>query len=190
MNITEDIARLLVSVKRSGEGNLLINIGRVDSEIQTNFLSKYLKEINPANILETGTNSGCFSILVKETLGKRNIHTFGIDEWSEECINKIHEHYGEKFINFYVGNSLQTLSNFSLEEKIDFAWVDGGHEFNVATSDLKNCQRLNIKNIFVDDYNYITSVRNAVDNFVSISEYIIADLSIDERGVVYLKARP
>lgn len=167
------------------QGNLLMHTSYECRNEQVDFLSKYLLQINPKKILETGTNKGCFSILAREILGENiEVYTFGIDAWNGDCVDIINEHYDSNFVSFILGDSANTLSKFN-EKNIDFAWIDGGHEIEECLADLNNCKRLNINNIFVDDYN--TTVKEAVDKFIEKEDYYIFDQSNDERKIAYLK---
>ena len=170
------------------EGNLLFDTSVEVFNSQTAFLEKYFFALQPKKILEIGTNKGMFSIFCKRTLRNNfEIFTFGIDEWSDNCIKRIEKYFKQKFVNFYHGNSFYTLSNFH-ETEIDIAWVDGDHSYKVALSDLENCQRLKIKNIFVDDYLGHAEVKLAVDDFCKKTSYNIIDSTSDERGIVLLSS--
>ena len=192
-------AELLNKLKEtttSKEGNLLIYCDGADAmQSQVSFLQKYLKKINPKFVLETGTNLGCFSVLLKEILSDTKLITFGIDNFSSQCVNIIEDYYKDNFIEFIHGDSRITFSEYDSKDKeIDFAWIDGGHAFDVCLSDLINCDRLNIENIFVDDYGYPTdqdnptgSVRLAVNEFCHTHQYNIVDFEDNGRNIVYLK---
>lgn len=162
---------------------------------QLNFHKKYLNQIQPNTILETGTHKGYYSFFVKRILPKVIIHTFGIDPGSQICVDIINKHYKEKFINFYCGNSVETLSKFDPEDiDFDLAWVDGGHSYECAYSDLINCARLQIPHILIDDVD-MTDVAVALNDFI-LSEYEcdkvkyrydIIEQSPAERKITYIK---
>ena len=80
------------------------------------------------------------------------------------------------------------------DDKIDFAWVDGGHFGEVPITDLRNCGRLNIPHILVDDYFYLQDdVMRSVKMFVSETNYEIishTDNTLDDRGIVYISNCP
>ena len=164
--INAELLNKLKETTTSKEGNLLIYCDNTDAmQSQLSFLQKYLKKINPKFVLEIGTNLGCFSVLLNN------------------------------FIEFIHGDSRITFSEYDSKDKeIDFAWIDGGHAFDVCLSDLINCDRLNIENIFVDDYgyptdqdNYTESVRLAVNEFCDTHQYNIVDFEDNGRNIVYLK---
>ncbi len=191
MNDIKTLLEKLKGISDSREGNLLIYQDSPESmDSQVSFLQKYLKEINPSVVLETGTNFGCFSILVKETLPNAKVITFGIDSWSRPAINIINEYYDDNFIEFIQGDSRQTFSLYKPSVDIDFAWIDGGHMYEVCTMDLDNCDRLKIKHVFVDDFedepNPLT-VQSSVIDFCNRTKYNIIEINDDARHIVYLK---
>ena len=83
---------------------------------------------------------------------------------------------------------MQTLSSFSPDYRIDFAWIDGGHSFETCISDLINCARLKIFTIAIDDYKWVGDVKKAVDEFIEKYDYAIENISnfADYRGIVHL----
>tara|TARA_Y100001937_G_scaffold17704_1_gene24454 strand:- start:2980 stop:3588 length:609 start_codon:yes stop_codon:yes gene_type:complete len=175
----------------SSEGNLLLhglNADVSNKKIQVDFLTKYLKEINPEYVLETGTNLGCFSVLVKTVLPTAKVITFGIDNFSLTAVNVINKFYEDDFIEFILGDSMQTLTSFqnTTGKKIDFAWVDGLHSYEGAYSDLMNCGRLKIKNIFIDDVS-LPQIKDAISDFQTTYSYEIIDVSKCIQNIAFLK---
>jgi len=118
------------------------------------------------------------------------IDTFGNLHGSQKAVDTLNQEYGPH-IKFYLSDSMQTLSDFRPSYQIDFAWVDGGHSFEVCTTDLVNCARLNISSIAVDDYKWKDSIKKAVDRFIIKYNYEITNISnfIDYRGIAYLEKR-
>ena len=77
----------------------------------------------------------------------------------------------EDQVTLYKGNSNKVLKNLNIE-KIDFAFIDGGHSYQTTLNDLEIVYQ-NMKGrkgtIVCDDYqdaSYITEVKKAIDNFV------------------------
>ena len=74
-------------------------------------------------------------------------------------------------VSLYKGNSNNILKNLNIE-KIDFAFIDGGHSYQTTLNDLKAVyQSMKGKKgtIVCDDYedaSYITDVKKAIDNYV------------------------
>jgi hypothetical protein len=156
---------------------------------QLDFHKKYVDQIKPKNVLEVGTHKGYYSYFMKKLIPDVKIWTFGINEESQLCVDEIHKYFGEEFITFFPGNSVETLSNFENPEQIkfDLAWVDGGHDYECAYSDLKNCARLGIDNILIDDCDN-GLVSKSVQNFVNDNQpkYVIMEESPFERKITYI----
>jgi len=171
----------------NNEGSTFYSPNMDQQKIQLEFHKKCCSKIKPKNILETGTHKGNYSYFIKKNYPEIKIVTFGIDSQSQECVNLIEEYFNENFIKFYCGNTIQTLSDYNTSLKFDLAWVDGGHNFDCAYSDLNNCARLGIKNILIDDVTLICDVNKAVNQFLDKnSNYTVIDKSKDERGIVWL----
>ena len=169
------------------EGSLFSNPNEMGKQIQLNFLTDHIKKINPKTILETGTHLAFFDLLASEIVPNIKIYTFGISNFSKRAVEILKQEKNPN-ITFFEGDSTKTLSSFDTDDIIDLAWVDGGHFGDVPMADLKNCQRLKIPHIFVDDYRLVREVKLAVDKFVLETDYEIISLSnkIDDRGIVYL----
>jgi hypothetical protein len=169
------------------EGSTFFSPNLDQQKLQLEFHKKCFSEINPKNILEVGTHKANFSYFVKKNFPNVKVVTFGIDPESEQCVNLVQEYFSENFIEFHCGNSLQTFSNYNTSLKFDLAWVDGGHSFDCAYSDLNNCLRLGIKNILIDDVTLLPEVKRAVIEFLDKSpNYKIIDESTDERGIIWI----
>lgn len=157
---------------------------------QLNFHKKYVNEIQPKNVLEIGTHKGYYSYFMKKLVPDIKIWTFGINEESQLCVDEIHKYFGEEFITFFPGDSVETLTNFQNADQIkfDLAWVDGGHDYGCAFSDLENCARLEIDNILIDDcdgHQVSAAVKDFIDD--NISKYIITDVNPHERSITYIR---
>ena len=72
-------------------------------------------------------------------------------------------------IHLIKGNSNEILKKIDLS-KIDYVFLDGGHDYNTVRNDLYNCIEVINKNgtILCDDYNlsYAPGVKQAIDEFV------------------------
>jgi len=162
---------------------------------QLKFHKKYLQKIQPKYILEIGTFKGFYSYVVKKEIPEVKVYTFGINEESQLCVDAINELYGENFITFFPGDSLETLTSFDNPDDIpfDMAWVDGGHSYECAISDLVNCGKLGIENILIDDCDMgqvTAALRDFCNMVFSDNEndysYSIKDYSPNERMITYL----
>ena len=184
-----DLLLTLSNVWGNVEGSTFYSPNLDQQKIQLEFHKKCFSEIKPKTILEIGTHKANYSYFVKKNYPDIKIVTFGIDPQSEECVNLVQKYYSENFIEFHCGNSINTLSEYNTPLKFDLAWVDGGHSFECAYSDLNNCVRLGIKNILVDDVVLISDVNKAVVEFLNKNpNYSLKDKSTDERGIVWLSA--
>jgi len=113
-------------------------------------------------------------------------HNTSGDHRSTKCTNYLNQQLGN-YIEFIEGDSRVTLTNFNTDKCIDFAWIDGGHIHDVLLSDLKNCGRLGIKHICVDDYNMFPEFRGTIQEFITnYPNYKIETVTNDIRGVCYL----
>lgn len=168
----KQIANDLLNIYNSGEGSLLNNT-EIGSSVQIEFIENIIKEYKPSIILETGTNKGCFSFIVSTIAKELNhnviIHTFDYESNSVNAIKLINQYFNFNNINFYQGNTVDTLRNFNIDN-VDLFYVDGGHSYEVACSDINNAKRLNSKLILIDDLN-MPDVSRAVNECLNNSEY-------------------
>ena len=72
------------------------------------------------------------------------------------------------------GNSNHALKNIEME-KVDYVFLDGGHEYQTVKNDLNNCKEviINLGTVLCDDYNlsYAPGVKKAIDEFVKINNF-------------------
>ena len=77
-------------------------------------------------------------------------------------------------INLIKGNSNKVLKNLD-KSKIDYVFLDGGHEYNTVKNDLNNCIDIinNNDTILCDDYNVSSEpgVNNAIDDLIKLNNY-------------------
>lgn len=181
-NFSKDIMNRLNGMFVQIEGSTFQN-AKEQTIIQTTFIGDILNSISPKVIIETGTHKANFDYFVKLICPEIEIITFGNNAQSQDCVNLLNNEFG-KYISFILGDSTKTFSAFTTTKNIDFAWVDGGHSYKICMSDLKNCERLNIPHICVDDYNRL--VKKPVTDFVQNSDYKLIKISTDIRGIAYL----
>ena len=76
----------------------------------------------------------------------------------------------EKNVHLIQGNSNKVLNKMDMS-KIDYVFLDGGHEYNTVKNDLDNCIEVIKKGgtVLCDDYNLGSApgVKEAIDEFVS-----------------------
>ena len=79
----------------------------------------------------------------------------------------------EKNVHLIQGNSNKVLSKMDMS-KIDYVFLDGGHEYNTVKNDLDNCIEVIKKGgtVLCDDYNLGSApgVKEAIDVFVNINQ--------------------
>lgn len=193
MNIDNNIIEKLLSfcdLNAFGPGALLYNPNKDGKNIQLNFLKNVISDVSPEIVLETGTESGMFSYFVKCIIPKVKVVTFGMswkDNRSFNCTKYLNDTLGN-YITYIEGDSKITLTNFNMDN-IKFAWIDGGHDYNTLYKDLENCNRLNIPNICIDDYNGMPEIRRAIADFTKNNNYVIISTTNDDRGICYVKLK-
>ena len=190
-------------------GNLLYDWGNAPSpcmDDQLRYLWMQLKQINPSIILEVGTNEGFFCYFAHLVLPNARIVTFDnrLESDCREAVDILQAHFNKQFIKLIEGDSQETLTSFADSRSqahdaapIDFAWIDGSHETPVVLSDLKNCAKLKISNLFLDDYNVLAGtdiappaygVRDAIDLFLhQHPAYGLVEVAGDARGIAYIR---
>jgi len=184
----EIVYKLRDSLKTNDEGYLFdYSSGDLRVRTQINYLASIIKGGRVKRILETGTHNAMFCYLAYLCNSSVAIDTFGNLPESREAVNILNNKYGA-YISYHLGDTRQTLSSFSPDYQIDFAWIDGGHLFEVCSSDLLNCARLGIPSITVDDYKWNGEVKQAVDEFSGRCGYSIQYISnlADYRGIAHL----
>ena len=77
-------------------------------------------------------------------------------------------------IHLIKGNSNNVLQKIDMK-KIDFVFIDGGHEYNTVVNDLNHCKEvINLNGtVLCDDYNLGSApgVKRAIDEFVKLNNY-------------------
>ena len=174
------------SLFQAGPKERLDNNERVESQIE--FVCNALTSFGATRVLETGTYRGEFAYFLKLVLPDLvSVDTFDIDSNSSGCVDFLNQHFGE-YITFRLGDTTEVLPVFNPDYHLDFAWVDGGHTEGVCLSDLKNCARLGIDTICIDDL-YIRAVKWAVEKFLELGDYVLSETSVDFRRTCCLRKK-
>ena len=95
------------------------------------------------------------------------------DPYSKKAVEDLLKKYKNNF-SLIKGNSNDILKKIDMS-KIDYVFLDGGHDYDTVKNDLNNCIGVINKNgtILCDDYNlsYAPGVRKAIDEFVKINNF-------------------
>ena len=95
------------------------------------------------------------------------------DPYSIEAVSNLLKKFKNQ-VHLIKGNSNQVLKKMDMS-KIDFVFLDGGHEYNTVVNDLNSCidvLKLN-GSILCDDYNLGSApgVKKAIDEFVKNNNF-------------------
>jgi hypothetical protein len=185
-----DLYRQLCELPATGEGNLLERTDDTTAEAQAEFLRWALALARPTVLLETGTNKGLFAYLVSLLLEGVKIHTLDVVPAAGRAVALLNERQDRVRCVFHAGDSRVTLPTLAIRPQ--FAWLDGGHATDVALSDLRQCHRLGVPYVAVDDTAY-PSVWQAVEQALAELPYELVPNPYarhDSRGAVLLRKRP
>jgi len=88
--------------------------------------------------------------------------------YSLEAVKDLLNKFGDN-VHLIKGNSNKILSKIDMK-KIDYVFLDGGHEYNTVKNDLECCKEVILSDgvILCDDYDlsYAPGVKKAIDEFV------------------------
>ena len=95
------------------------------------------------------------------------------DPYSIEAVSNLLKKFKDQ-VNLIKGNSNQVVKKMDMS-KIDFVFLDGGHEYNTVVNDLNSCIDVLKFNgsILCDDYNLGSApgVKKAIDEFVKNNNF-------------------
>ena len=95
------------------------------------------------------------------------------DPYSIEAVANLLKKFKDQ-VHLIKGNSNQLLKKIDMS-KIDFVFLDGGHEYNTVVNDLNSCINVLKFNgsILCDDYNLGSApgVKKAIDEFVKTNNF-------------------
>ena len=90
------------------------------------------------------------------------------DPYTIEAVKDLLKKFKDN-VHLIKGNSTKVLEKIDMK-KIDYVFLDGGHDYETVKSDLNNCINVihNNGTILCDDYNlsYAPGVKKAIDEFV------------------------
>ena len=92
-----------------------------------------------------------------------------INPYSKEAVENLLIKFKDN-VHLIKGNSNKILKEINMK-KIDYVFLDGGHEYETVLNDLNNCKEVieNGGTILCDDYDlgYAPGVKKAIDEFVN-----------------------
>ena len=95
------------------------------------------------------------------------------DPYSIEAVEDLLKKFKEN-IHLIKGNSNTVLKKIDMS-KIDYVFLDGGHDYETVKNDLNCCSGVidNNGTILCDDYNlsYAPGVKKAIDEFIEVKNY-------------------
>ena len=95
------------------------------------------------------------------------------DPYTIEAVEDLLKKFKEN-IHLIKGNSNTVLKKIDMS-KIDYVFLDGGHDYETVKNDLNCCSGVidNNGTILCDDYNlsYAPGVKKAIDEFVEVNNY-------------------
>jgi len=134
---------------------------------QTDLLAKYTSNPNVKNVFEIGFNAGhsCDTFLNSND----NISVVSCDLGYHNYVIHGKSYIDQKYSfrhQLIIGDSTLTIPKFikNTSKKFDIIFIDGGHEYEVAYSDLTNCKHLAHKDTIV----IMDDITNAADISYSI----------------------
>lgn len=125
---------------------------------QYNELVNICRQSKALNIMEIGFNAGNSSELFLEN-SNAYIYSFDIGDHFHSYLKYSKMYINNKFPNRHTlvfGDSRESINNFynnNSNIKFDIIFIDGGHDYEIAISDLLNCKKLshNQTIIIMDD---------------------------------------
>ena len=96
-----------------------------------------------------------------------------LDPYSKEAVEELLSKFKNN-VSLIKGNSNSLLKKIDMS-KIDYVFLDGGHDYDTVKNDLNSCIEVVNKNgtILCDDYNlsYAPGVKKAIDEFVESNNF-------------------
>ncbi len=115
------------------------------------------------DVMEIGFNAGHSSEIFLKHNTTLKLTSFDLGEHSYTSVGKayIDKIYPNRH-TLILGNSIKTIPAFisaNPTKKFDVIFIDGGHEYKIASKDLQNCMQLAHKDtiVIMDDTNYTTN---------------------------------
>jgi len=126
--------------------------GHIKEHAQIKLLKKFATQPNILSIMEIGFNAGHSAEIFLSENAELKLTSFDLGNHHYVTIGK--EFIDKKFPNRHtllLGDSRKTLPDFIKNNnvKFDLIFIDGGHNYNIAKSDIINCKKLAKRNTIV-----------------------------------------
>ena len=96
-----------------------------------------------------------------------------LNPYSLEAVKDLLNKFDDN-VHLIKGNSNKILCNIDMK-KIDYVFLDGGHEYNTVKNDLECCKEVILNNgiVLCDDYDlsYAPGVKQAIDEFIEKNSF-------------------
>ena len=132
----------------------------------TKILNAIANKYKPKNILEIGLNAGHSACILLNSTDCEEYHAFDICRHNTEqkAVNELKKYFN---IKLYAGDSVVTVPAFfeDNDTKFDLVFVDGGHFYECAFSDISNTiHNLNKNGLMLIDDFYSSEIVRAYDD--------------------------
>ena len=169
------------------EGTLFEHHSDTSTLAQLTTLVDHIRAIKPKKVIEIGTAKSYFGFLLSQNCNPgTELLTFGIDANSATGVDILNKQQDKLKVTFVKGNSNLTVSDDHFKGA-DMAWIDGGHQYATAMSDIGHAMAAGVTVILVDDVRHMKSVMDAVNDSVKkYQEYTMqlsATYAQDSRGI-------
>jgi len=193
------LSKILDNTSENIEGNLICNINSKNYTIKKNWRKisniQYLCK-NKKKIMEIGVNA-CHSLLImllENPTAEYLLFDLNNHKYTESCINYIKENFPKTKINIIYGNSVETVTEYILNNQnelnsYDLIHIDGGHTKDIFNVDFDNSKKL-ISNdgiVIFDDYN-LPEIKSFINNKIinkNITKYKDLQLTKSSRHFIY-----
>lgn len=182
----------LRAARQIPEGTLLERHGNdVIQEAQVEGLRWALGRSRSSRVIEIGTAKGYFGFLLHLVWGDRaDLTTLDLDLEAAKSVDVLMSFMRVAWV---LGDSRETLPGLlGRDWDFGFAWIDGGHAYEIALADILACMRARIPILAIDDFVWAPGIRKAIDEalaahpaYVRVSHPFLEQDS--ERGIAVLQ---
>ncbi len=156
-----DLGQRLSANYQTVEGTFLEHADERTHYSQLETLRWLVSISGAAEVIETGTAKGYFGYILSQLIESGNLTTFDGDPRSLGSAEILNAMQTAVKVRFVLGDSKVTLPQYEGPPP-DLAWVDGGHDYETARSDIRHMIRLKSRWIAIDDTKCMPQVDQAV----------------------------